>query len=794
MVVVLPMGYQLEALRSAHDEAGHFGQHKTHDSIIMRFTWPDMKKDIAKFVNSCPHCQKGKANRKGMKFAMKPILTTRPNELLIIDFLKLSVSYEGHVGLIVMIDHFSKFAQAIPLQEFTAASAADAICNSWICNFGIPDRILSDQGSQFESALFKEFLEVFGIQKSHSTAYHPQTNGLVERHNRTILQMLRIACHKNQNAWHEHLPQVTMAYNFAVHESTKYTPFRLLTGREARTPVWFLFPDWNVQKKSSMDEHVRDLVNGWEKSIANAQKELKKAQLRQTRNHNRKAIRGERVQENDLAIVFCDVVPVRGVKKLTRKWKGPFRCAEVLDDGRRYRFHEGIIAHAERVLRYESRPTDLLVDSVDGEFIIIHAQQGPLTQATPPSVYGGRDEVRRDRTKRKNRDDLSTAKRPRIAPSTIIVRSDGHSDDEDSGEESWIEPSLPERGTTPYNLRPRKVLKSTYNENFVPHEADERRRMVKRKQRHAEAAVRQVNSGEISAVEIPDDTEDLKRFKRDDFEVAITHIEEKFKGMSIHTLEESEDTLVTEEEHILMVNYTPPGEDEVNEELERLNEDADSEEDDDTYSVLSLCSCGSAGSFEDDQKISIDYVEGDSDISEDEDSVNTEDLDFDSSSVDSDYDELVEYVQEREAEGDLDLDGMYQNLSGFSIEDDSMSDTMVSIREEREMEEEFADDEAVDEKAFILPEEYARGLATTFSGGKGESGESANETNFSTTGMSRQSLEIQGNWAKNWAQEQAKLLDSNFATGTEDSIQQTVLKEPIQMNTLPLDKGTTMFT
>ena len=177
MVVVLPMGYQLEALRSAHDEAGHFGRHKTHDNLIMRFTWSEMKKDIAKFVNSCPHCQKGKANRKGMKFAMKPILTTRPNELLIIDFLKLSVSYEGHVGLIVMIDHFSKFAQAIPLQEFTAASAADAICNSWICNFGIPDRILSDQGSQFDSALFKEFLEVFGIQKSHSTAYHPPTNG-----------------------------------------------------------------------------------------------------------------------------------------------------------------------------------------------------------------------------------------------------------------------------------------------------------------------------------------------------------------------------------------------------------------------------------------------------------------------------------------------------------------------------------------------------------------------------------------------------------------------------------------
>ena len=194
MVVVLPIGYQLEAIRSAHDEAGHFGQHKTHDNVITRFTWPEMSRDIARYVNSCPHCQKGKANRKGMRFKMKPILTTRPNELLIIDFLKLSVSYDGHVGLIVMIDHFSKYAQAVPLQAFTAAAAADAICKGWICNFGIPDRILSDQGSQFESALFKEFLEVFGIQKSHSTAYHPQTNGLVERHNRTILQMLRVAC------------------------------------------------------------------------------------------------------------------------------------------------------------------------------------------------------------------------------------------------------------------------------------------------------------------------------------------------------------------------------------------------------------------------------------------------------------------------------------------------------------------------------------------------------------------------------------------------------------------------
>ena len=533
--IVLPNGYRMEVIRCAHDDAGHFGQHKTHDNLMMRFTWPEMHDDIARYINSCPECQKGKGNRKGQPFQMKPIVTNRPNELLVIDFLKLSVSSEGHVGVIVMIDHFSKYARAIPLQEFTAVAAAEAICTHWICNHGIPERILSDQGSQFESAIFKEFLEVFGIQKSHSTAYHPQTNGLVERMNRTLIQMLRTECHRDQNRWHEHTARMMMAYNFAVHESTKYTPFRLLTGQEAQTPVWFLFPDWKIHKNQTHQEYVRKLVQEWERCVRVTRQNLRKAQIRQARNHDKKAIRGDRVQEGDLAIVFCDVVPRTGVKKLTRKWKGPYRCCAVLNDGRNYSFSNGLQAHAERVLRYESRPVELIVDPIDGNFILTSNVQGGLVQVTPMSVH-----------------EESNRTAPEAVPKARRTRSErSRSDDEDLAGPSNSQPR--ERVGTRYNLRPTSSLKSTFNENFIPGEEFENRRARRNNRlKLAEKSIPKngcdtnsmLTTGWTRADEVLLGTprppghpyERTHSPTSDEYELALIALEEQFNGLDTQTM------------------------------------------------------------------------------------------------------------------------------------------------------------------------------------------------------------------------------------------------------------------
>ena len=108
--------------------------------------------------------------------------------------------------------------------------------SNFVSRFGVPSIIHSDQGREFESRLFEEVCQLLGIEKTRTTPYHPQSDGLVERFNRTLQQMLSAFVNKERDDWDEHLPYVTMAYRATVHESTKFSPNRLMLGRETDLP------------------------------------------------------------------------------------------------------------------------------------------------------------------------------------------------------------------------------------------------------------------------------------------------------------------------------------------------------------------------------------------------------------------------------------------------------------------------------------------------------------------------------------------------------------------------------
>ena len=99
------------------------------------------------------------------------------------------------------------------------------------CTYGIPEIIHSDQGANFESTIIGQTLEAFGVKKSHTTPYHPEGDGMVERFNRTLLQLLRTYVEKKEE-WEKYLPLALFAYRTAVHSSTGVTPFKLMYGRE----------------------------------------------------------------------------------------------------------------------------------------------------------------------------------------------------------------------------------------------------------------------------------------------------------------------------------------------------------------------------------------------------------------------------------------------------------------------------------------------------------------------------------------------------------------------------------
>ena len=236
-VPILPQCLQEHALYGCHDtpSAGHQGFRKTLENLRREAYWVHMVSDAELYCRQCPRCQQSKLPLP-TRAPLKSTPIGRPWQMVGVDILSVPTSCNGNKCLLVIQDYFTKWADAIPLSNQKAVTITNALIHLF-ATMGLPDIVHSDQGQNFESTVLKQTLDAFGIQKSHTTAYHPQGDGLVERFNRSLLQLLRAYIDKHSD-WEQHLPLALYAYRTAIHSSTGVSPHFLMFGREPHSALF----------------------------------------------------------------------------------------------------------------------------------------------------------------------------------------------------------------------------------------------------------------------------------------------------------------------------------------------------------------------------------------------------------------------------------------------------------------------------------------------------------------------------------------------------------------------------
>ena len=148
----------------------------------------------------------------------------------------LSLTEQGNIYVPVVVDCFSRWT-AYAISDFTAKTVADTLVNQFFSRFGVPLRLHWDQGRNYEAQLFTETCRLLSLHKKRSSPYHPSSNGMVERFNSTLLNMISIFVQGNQRNWDHNLALLTAAYRSSKHEGTGLSPNLLFMGREANLPV-----------------------------------------------------------------------------------------------------------------------------------------------------------------------------------------------------------------------------------------------------------------------------------------------------------------------------------------------------------------------------------------------------------------------------------------------------------------------------------------------------------------------------------------------------------------------------
>ena len=333
---IVPLSHRRTVLKYMHDikASGHLGIKKTLSRLRTRYYWPGCQNDVKVYIGGCEKCAKRKGPIPTKYAPMQVVRSGFPMERLAIDILgELPTTERGNKYILVIADYFTKWTECFPMPNMESKTCAKILVEEVVSRFGVPNCIHSDQGRQFESRLFKDMCQLLQIDKTRTTPYHPQSDGMVERFNRTLCAMLSSFVNDNHTNWDTMLPYVLMAYRSSDHETTGMSPNMLMLGRETTIPLDILYEMPVSLKSYDINQWVWELRETLETAHTFVRQNTGTSIQRQKRYHDEKA-NYEQFKVDDTVYVYFPVKKTGQTSKFSSFWRGPFKivrkCSEAL--------------------------------------------------------------------------------------------------------------------------------------------------------------------------------------------------------------------------------------------------------------------------------------------------------------------------------------------------------------------------------------------------------------------------------------------------------------------------------
>ena len=369
-LLVLPDDFAKRMFLEVHAGSlgGHLGPDKTLSRLQPKYFWPRMAADVKEWTQACVACEQKKRPHANTKVPLKSIpVSSRPFHKIGMDVVgPLPTSNKGNKYLLVATDYLTKWPEAMALPDQTASTIAQAYLDLIVCRHGAPETLITDRGRNFTSKLMAELCKLTQTNKVFTTSFHPQTDGLCEKLNGTLVQILSFMVSQNQRNWDEFVNMALFAYRAARHATIKQSPFKMLYGREPKMPVDNLFiPNDDEQNTTNgSEEFVTKLHEIW----TTASENIERAQQTQKRQYDKRVTANvETFAVGDK--VYCRTPKPRVglTKKLQKPYQGPMRIVDLNETNARVQWADGprskpTLVHLNRLKRaYNQRNDDSLL-------------------------------------------------------------------------------------------------------------------------------------------------------------------------------------------------------------------------------------------------------------------------------------------------------------------------------------------------------------------------------------------------------------------------------------------------